>query len=169
MAEPKIIRKTGFTLTELMIVTALASVCMVSVGAVFVDSQKAWNQTFQKNNSAIMVESNLATKAFEATVRKATSDKYLLDTAGLWVEVYYYSSATATKLDRYAKLYMTGGKFYIEGGRIDPPETLSVSLICSSVTACTFSASGKCIRMQMTLSDNDRDVSFICSAVPQNQ
>jgi hypothetical protein len=35
-----------------------------------------------------VLDSQLASKAFEATVRRASCERYLLDTDGRWVEVY---------------------------------------------------------------------------------
>jgi prepilin-type N-terminal cleavage/methylation domain-containing protein len=165
----KLIRRTGLTLIELMVVTALASICMLAVGVVFCDSQKAWNGTYTKANSSIMLDSQLASKAFEAAIRKASCEKYSLDTAGRWVEVYYFASETSTTTDRYARLYLEGGTFYIECGILDPRQTLYTNPICNNVTAFSFSGSGRCIRMKMTLSDNSQDVNCISSAVPQNQ
>jgi hypothetical protein len=168
-------RRTGLTLIELMVASTMATICMITVGTVFSDSQKAWNQTYTKANSSIMLDSQLASKAFEATVRKASCEKYMLDPPDAeghshWVEVYYYASDASTTTDRYAKLYVDGGTFYIEHGVFDPRETLGdPTTICSGVTAFNFSGSGRCIRLDMTLSNNNDDVSFISSAVPQNQ
>jgi len=162
--------KKGLTLIELMVASALATICMLAVGAVFSDSQKAWNVTYAKANSSIMLNSHLASKAFEATVRRASCEKYLLDTTNfLWVEVYYFASDTSATTDRYARLYVEGGTFYIEHGIFEPRQTIDTTPICNNVTAFSFSGSGRCIRLDMTLSDNDSDVRFISSAVPQNQ
>jgi hypothetical protein len=162
-------RRSGLTLIELVVASSLGTICMITVAAVFSDTQKAWNETYTKTNSAIMLDSQLAGKAFDAIVRYATCEKYTLDPAGHWVEVYYYSSETAATVDRYAQLKVEGGTFYIEYGSIDPRQTFYTNQICKNVTAFSFSGSGRCIRMQMTLSNNDSDVSFISSAVPQNQ
>jgi len=158
----------------------MATICMIAVGAVFSDSQKAWNETYTKANCAIMLDSHIAGKAFEATIRKASCEKYSLDNDSRWVEVYYFDSETSTKPekpDRYAYLYVKDGTFYIDHGTPPshrqqtsiPDQPLYTNTICGKVTAFSFSGSGRCIRMQMTLSNNDSDVSFISSAVPQNQ
>jgi|GEM_PF-546434 len=171
--------KKGLTLIELMVALALATICMLAVGAVLSDSQKAWNQTYTKANSSIMLDSHLASKAFEATIRKASSEKYLLDTTDhLWVEVYYFASNDSNTPDSYACLQVQDGKFYIDHGTLpsptqlngipDPPQDPD-NYICKNVTAFSFSGSGRCIRLQMTLSDNNSDVSFVSSAAPQNQ
>jgi hypothetical protein len=142
---------------------------MVSVGFVFSDSQKAWNKTYTKANSSIMLDSHRAGKAFEATIRKASSEKYMLDAEGHWVEVYYFSSDTASTIDRYARLKVEDGTFFVEHGIPSPRQTLYTNPICENVTSFSFSGSGRCIRMRMTVSDGDSDVSFISSAVPQNE
>jgi len=169
MIKIKLIRRTGLTLIELMVASAMATICMIAVGVVFSDSQKAWNETYTKANSAIMLDSHLASKAFEAAIRNASCEKYLLDNAGRWVKVYYFSSEIPEEPDRYAKLFVEGGEFRIEHGSLNPEQYINDVNICGSVTAFSFSGSGRCIRMQMTLSNNDYDVNFISSAVPQNQ
>jgi hypothetical protein len=168
------IKRAGLTLIELMTASVMGVTCMLAVGAVVYDSQKAWNETYTKANSAIMLDSHMASKAFEATVRNATCEKYLLDPPDMdgkshWVEVYYFASTSSAIIDRYAKLYVEGGKFYIEHGNISPRQILNTIAICSNVTGFNFSGSGRCIRMDMTLSNNNEDVSFFCSAIPQNQ
>ena len=174
MIKKKTIRRTGLTLIELMVAAALATICMLAVGAVFSDSQKAWNTTYTKANSSIMLDSHLASKAFDATIRKASCEMYLLDTPDSegkihWAEVYYFASDASVTTDRYARMYVNDGTFYIEHGVISPRQTLDTVPICNNVTAFAFSGSGRCIRMQMTLSSGSDDVSFISSAVPQNQ
>lgn len=165
----KNIRKKGLTLIELMVASAMATICMVAVGGVFFDSQNAWNQTYQRAYSEITLDSHYASKAFEATIRKASCEKYLLDNDGRWVEVYYLASQTSTKPDRYARLYVSDGTFCIEYGSLNPVQIIDTISICENVTQFSFSGMGRCIRLQMTLSDNNHDVSFISSAVPQNQ
>jgi prepilin-type N-terminal cleavage/methylation domain-containing protein len=162
-------RRKGLTLIELIVASAMATICMLAVGGVFSDTQKAWNVTYSRAHEPIMVNSHLANKAFEATVRKASCEKYKIDTEGHWVEVYYFASDASATTDRYAKMYVEDGTFYIENGVFNPRETLETTAICSTVTDYLFSGSGRCIRMRMTLSDDNSDVNFISSAVPQNQ
>jgi Tfp pilus assembly protein PilE len=169
--------KKGLTLIELMVASAMATICVLAVGAVFSDSQKAWNQTYIKANSSIMLDSHLASKAFEATIRKASCERYLLDPAGQWVEVYYFASDASTTTDRYAYLHVENNTFYIDHGTTPSPRQQigrpdpSPNPICENVDedAFSFSGSGRCIRLDMTLSNNDSDVRFFSSAVPQNQ
>jgi Tfp pilus assembly protein PilE len=165
----KPIRRTGLTLIELMVASVMAVICMLAVGAVLYDSQKAWNETYIKANSAVMLDSHIASKAFEATIRKASCQQYLLDTAGRWVEVYYFASSASTTTDRYAKLFVEGGTFKIEHGIFSPRQTLDTTSICNNVTAFSFSGSGRCVRLNMTLSKGNDSVTFNSSAVPQNQ
>ena len=168
------IKRAGLTIIELMTASVMGITCLLAVGVVVYDSQKAWNETYTKANSAIMLDSHLASKAFVATVRKASCEKYLLDPPDIygksrWVEVYYFASDSSSTTDRYAKFYIESGTFYIEHGIFNPRQILHTITICSNVTDFNFSGSGRCIRMDMTLSNNDEDVSFFCSAIPQNQ
>jgi len=164
-------RRTGLTLIELMVASAMATICVLAVGVVFSDSQKAWNITYTKANCSIMLDSHLASKAFEATVRKASCEKYLIDADGQWVEVYYFASDESLTTDRYARLYVESGTFYIEYGIFNPRQTIDTTTICNNVTAFSFSSSGRCIRMKMTLTDDKTKdvVSFNSAAVLQNQ
>jgi Tfp pilus assembly protein PilE len=168
------IRRNGLTLIELMVAAAMAMICVLAVGAVFYDSQKAWNETYMKANSAIMLDSHIASKAFEASVRKATCERYLLDPPDAydkshWVEVYYFASTASAIIDRYAKLYVENSTFYIERGTLSPRQALNTTTICSNVTDFNFSGSGRCIRLEMTLSKGNDSVTFISAAIPQNQ
>ena len=179
LTKEEVQRRRGLTLIELMVALALATICMLAVGSILYDSQKAWNITYTKANSGIMLDSQFASKAFEATIRRASSEKYSLDTVvgheGHWVEVYYFASEASATLDRYACLQVEGGKFYIDHGALPSPVQQTgipgtpQNLICGNVTAFSFSSSGRCIRLKMTLSNNNDDVSFISAAVPQNQ
>jgi len=172
--------KKGLTLIELMVASAMATICMLAVGVVFSDSQKAWNATYTKANCSIMLDSHLASKAFEATVRNASCQQYLIDTNGYWVEVYYFASDASATIDRYAFLQVKDGKFYIDHGALPSPRQQSSNpdewpepqnQICENVADNPpfFSSSGRCVRLKMTLSNNNDDVSFNSAAVPQNQ
>jgi hypothetical protein len=166
----KPVTRTGLTLVELITASSMATVCILAVGLVFSDSQNAWNKTYTKSNSAIMLDSHNASKAFEAAVRKATCQKYLLDTtSGQWVEVYYFASAASTVPDRFAKFYVDNGTFYIDRGVISPLQVLDTTAVCDNVTEYLFSGSGRCVRLNMTLSKDNQSVTFNSSAIPQNQ
>jgi len=156
---------------ELMIASSIALVCLLSVGTIISESQKAWNYTYNKATSSNMLDSHVASKTFEATIRKASSEKYLLDSAGRWVAVFYFDSDTSAETDRYAKFYVENAVFYLEYGVISPSQIIDTVPICGNVAEYNFSGSGRCIRLDMTLGDPNTgsDVSFVTSAVPQNQ
>lgn len=169
------INNSGLTIIELVIAAAMATISMLAISAVFSDSQKSWNATYQKAYSGVVTESHVARKAFEATIRRAVCDRYRLDDYGQWVEVYYFATDTSPKADRYARLYASDGIFLLEYGiynsNLNPPgkETLGTLPICQNVTACSFSGAGRCIRMSLTLAKNGRSATLLASATPQNQ
>ena len=167
-------RRMGLTIVELITASVMGVICMLAVGTVVYDSQKAWNETYIKANSTLLLDSHMASKAFEATVRKASCQQYMLDppdenSKSHWVEVYYFASTTSEDTDRYAKLYVENCTFYIEHGVFSPRQALGTIPICNNVTAFSFSGSGRCIRLEMTLSEGNDSVTFISSAIPQNQ
>ena len=86
-------RRMGLTIVELITASVMGVICMLAVGTVVYDSQKAWNETYIKANSTLLLDSHMASKAFEATVRKASCQQYMLDppdenSKSHWVEVY---------------------------------------------------------------------------------
>ena len=165
----KLSRQSGVTLVEVTVVCAMVAICILAVGVVFSDSHKSWNQTYQRAYCDPMIESHVAAKTFEAVIRRATCERFLLDNSGQYIEVYYFATETSPKVDQYAKMYTSGGTFFLEFGETSPRETLGIIPVCDNVVSCTFSGAGRCIRMHMTLTDNDHDVSLIASAIPQNQ
>jgi hypothetical protein len=151
-----------------MVACSLLTTSVVAVAVVFSESQRSWNQTYERANNNAMIESHTAAKSFEATVRRATGEIYLLDNAGQWVEVYYFQDENSPKVDRYAKFYAAGGSLMLEYGQLDPRQTLGVVPVCDGVTSCTFSAVGRCLRAQLTITDGDHTTDLLLSATPQN-
>jgi|GEM_PF-3648510 len=62
MIKIKPIRRTGITLIEFMVVSALSTICMISVGVVVVNDQNAWNSTYNRAHESTMISSHLAKK-----------------------------------------------------------------------------------------------------------
>ena len=105
MRKKKIKILRGFTLVTLMVSIAISPIVIFGVGVVLVDSQKSWQRMYNRTYSSIVIESYVARKTFDAVIRKASRDKFLLDDAGTWIEIYYYADSTSTVIDRYARLY----------------------------------------------------------------
>lgn len=154
MSKKKLPMRGGFTLIELMAATVLAIIVILGMSLILADSQRGWNRMYSRIYSKVVTDSYAAKGAFDAVVRKASKEKYLLDAAGNWIEVYYYADAASTSADRYARFYCVGeprGTLYVEYGRLNPRQTLRIDVICDNVSSCDFKTSGTSVQMLLTL------------------
>jgi len=168
----------GFTITELMVTVMLAVIIMCGISFMMVDSQQGWHRMYNSIYSDVITDSYVARKAFDAVVRKASSEKLLLAEDGTWLEVYYYADANAPSPDRYARFYYsessqteTGaeGQLNIEHGRVEPRETLNIQTVCGNVSSCVFKAAGRSAQMILTLDNGQQTITVVSSSVMHNQ
>ncbi|MBA7634428.1 hypothetical protein ES703_42013 [subsurface metagenome] len=158
----------GFTLTELIIVIAISVIVVLAVGIVLVDGQRGWSIQYDSIYSDVVTDGYVARRKFDAVMRTASRDKFLLDDAGSWVEVYYYADDTSTVVDRYARFYVADGNLNVEYGQLNPTETLSVKTVCGNVSGCTFEQLGRSIQMILKLDNGTRTNTVVSSAVTHN-
>ncbi|UCC97584.1 MAG: prepilin-type N-terminal cleavage/methylation domain-containing protein [Phycisphaerales bacterium] len=159
----------GFTLVELVITAAIASIVALAIGVVIVDSQSSWNAMYDRVNSDVVTDGYVARKKFDVVMRKASGDKLVLGDAGGSIEVYYYADASSTVVDRYARFYASDDDLNLEYGQLDPRVTLDVETVCANVSACTFKQVGRSIQMILTLDNGTHSNTVVSSAVTQNQ
>ncbi len=161
---------TGFTIVELMIAVMLAAIVMFGVGAMVVDGQRGWQRMYNHIYSDVATDSYVARKTFDSVVRKASSETFLLDAAGSWIEVYYYEDPNSAFVDSYARFSYDGvGQLDIEYGRLNPRQTLTVRTVCENVSSCVFKASGRSAQMILTLDDGLQTATIVSSSVMHNQ
>ena len=158
----------GFTLTELITAMAIMIFVVLAIGMALVDGQRGWNYMYNRIYSDVVTDSYVARRKFDAVLRKASRDKVLIDSAGSWVEVYYYESDTSTVLDRYARFYTSSGTLKVEYGQLNPQSTLTVETVCDNVSGCTFEQLGRSIQMVLKLDNGTQTNTVITSAVTNN-
>ncbi len=158
----------GFTLIELIIAIAIMVIVVLAIGMVLVDSQRGWSVQYDRLYSDVVTDGYVARRKFDAVMRSASRDKFLLDGAGSWVEVYYYADDTSTVVDRYARFYVADGNLNVEYGQLDPTVTLSVETVCGTVYSCTFEQLGRSIQMILKLDNGTKTNTVISSAVTHN-
>jgi prepilin-type N-terminal cleavage/methylation domain-containing protein len=158
----------GFTLVELMITIAIASIVVSAIGIVIVDGQRCWQVLYNRVNSDVATDGYVARKKFDTVIRKASGEKILTDSNGNWIEVYYYASDSSTAVDSYARFYETDGTLSIEYGQLNPRKTLNVETICENVSDCTFKQIGTSAQMMLTLDDGTQKNTIVTSAVTHN-
>ncbi len=162
--------QTGFTIVELMIAVMLAAIIMFGIGVMVVDSQRGWHKMYNRIYSDVATDSYVARKTFDSVIRKASSETFLLDAAGSWLEVYYYADASSTVVDRYARFSYDGiDQLNIEYGIVEPRETLTIQPVCGNVSGCVFKAAGRSVQMILTLDDGSQTATIVSSAVMHNQ
>ena len=163
------IASSGFTIVELIIAALVLVVVGFAIGAVIVNAQSGWNVMYDKMNSDVITDGYVARKKFDAVMRNASSQKYILDGAGDWVEVYYYADDSSTVVDRYARFYESDGSLNLEYGQLDPRATLDVETVCKNVSDCTFKQVGRSVQMTLTLDNETQTNTIVSSAVTHNQ
>ena len=169
MTKKKLTTRRGFTLIGLMIAAVLVLIPIFAIGVVLVDNQRGWQAMYNRVYSDVATDSYVAGKVFDATVRKASWEKLLLDDAGNWIEVYYYQDADSTVVDRYVRFYEADGQLNVKYGRLNPRETLTIQTLCRDVSGCVFKRTGRSAQMILTLDNGSQTVTVVSSAVMHNQ
>jgi len=110
-----------------------------------VDGQRGWSTQYNRIYSDVVTDGYVARRKFDAVMRKASREKFEIDPAGSWVEVYYYADDTSTVVDRYARFSTANGNLNVEYGLYPNKETLSIETVCGNVSGCTFAQVGRSI------------------------
>ena len=168
MIKKRLTASPGFTIIELLIATAIMVIVVLAIGIALVDGQRGWNYMYDRVYSDVITDGYVARRKFDAVTRTASRDRFLLDDAGSWVEVYYYADDTSTVVDRYARFYTANGDLNVEYGQLDPKATLSTETVCGNVSVCTFEQLGRSIQMILKLDNGTQTNTVISSAVANN-
>ncbi len=176
MVKKRVATKGGFTMLELVIAMVIAAIVILGVGFMVVDGQRAWGVMYNRIYSDAATDSYVAVKEFDAVVRKASGQKFMLGNDGSWIEVCYPSDASSSGVaDRYARFSYTAGggdskgRLLVEYGKLNPKESLTTKVISEDVSACVFKASGRSAQMMLTLNDGTQTVTVVSSAFMHNQ
>jgi len=159
---------TGFTVIELMIAMIFLGIVTVGVGIVLADSQRGWNQMYNRIYSGVVTDGHVARRMFDTVIRKASRQNIQVDGAGTWVEVYYYADANSAVVDRYARFYLSGEELKVEHGNLDPGDVLSTRRICPNVSSCVFTTTGTAVQMVLRLDNGSERATVMSSAVAHN-
>lgn len=166
--DKKLLTPRGFTLVELMITTAIMAIVALAIGVVIVDNQRGWSNMYGRVNSDVVTDGFVARKKFDALMRDASSEKFVLGDGGGSVEAYYYSSSEATVPDRYIRFFAADGDLNIEYGQLDPRITSNVETVCGNVSECVFRQIGTSVQMILTLDNGTQTNTIVTSAVAHN-
>ena len=168
MIKKRLRASRGFTIIEAMIAIAIMLIVVLAIGVALVDGQRGWNYMYDRIYSDVVTDGYIARRKFDAVLRKASRDKFLLDPAGGWIEVYYYADDTSTVVDRYARFYTANGDLNVEYGQLNPKATDTIETVCGNVSSCTFVQLGRSIQMILKLDNSTQKNTLITSAVTNN-
>jgi hypothetical protein len=168
MIKKRLTASRGFTLIESLTAVAIMIIVILAIGVALVDGQRGWNYMYGRIYSDIVTDGYVARRKFDAVMRTASREKFLIDPAGGWVEVYYYASDASTVVDRYARFYSSGDKLNVEYGQLNPKATDTIETVCGNVSSCTFVQLGRSIQMVLKLDNGKQKNTLITSAVTNN-
>lgn len=172
MRQQTVKNRRGFTLTELAVVVAMAPIVILSMGIVLVDSQRGWNQMFNRVNNGVVSDGYVARKAFDAVVRKSSMNSERLDDGE--VELYYYNDPeNSTRLDGYARFYADDTELLVVYGKLDSEwnqydQTPAITL-ANNVEAVNFYVNGDCVQMVLRLDNGSESLIVMTSAIRHNE
>ncbi len=172
MRQQTVKNRRGFTLTELAVVVAIVPIVILSMGIVLVDSQRGWNQMFNRVNNGVVNDGYVARKAFDTVVRKSSIIRE--DLSDGEVVLYYYNDpASSTRIDRYARFYADDTELLVVYGKVDsewnPYEQASAITLADNVEAVNFYVNGACVQMVLRLDNGSEALIVITSAIRHNE
>lgn len=171
--DTQMLYRRGFTLIEMAVTIAIATIVLLGIGVALVDSQRGWSRMYNRVHGDVATDGYAARRAFEAVVRKSSIKRERLGDDE--VEVYYYNDPdTSTRLDRYARFYVTGQKeLRVDYGELNPagnpqgsPRT---ARLARNVKTVDFSVTGVSVQMTLSLDDGSEAVTVMSSAVRHNE
>ena len=79
----------GFTITELILAIAVSSIIVLALGAVMLDTQRGWMDSYAKVHGGATTDAAVVKTAFDKVVRKASRALYHFNGSDD-ITVYYY-------------------------------------------------------------------------------
>lgn len=162
----------GFTLIELVVVMAIAPIVLLSMGFLLVDSQRGWNQMFNRVTFGVVNDAYVANKAFEAVVRKSSINRVSLVDGE--VELYYYDDPdNSTWHDRYARFYTSDTELLVDYGQLDsnyiPGGRVQTITLAHNVKAANFYVVGVCVQMVLNFENDSESLIVATTAMRHNE
>lgn len=162
--------RAGLTLAELLVATVIVAIVILALGTTVADSVRGWHRMYGRVYADVRTDSFVARKTFDQVIRKATRQMCLVDSAGAWLEVYYYSNSSASVIDSYALFKTASGALLVERGewKAGVKSPLRTDIVCENVASCVFKADGRSAQMLLTLDDGSQNIVVATSAVMHN-
>jgi len=172
MKQQTVKSRCGVTLIELAVVMAIAPIVVLSMGILLVDSQRGWNQMYNRLTCGVVNDAYVANKAFEAVVRKSSINRVSLGDGE--VKLYYYNDPmSSTWLDRYARFYTAGTELLVDYGHLDsnwiPGGRIQTITLAHNVKAANFYVVGVCVQMVLSFDNGSESLIVATTAMRHNE
>jgi hypothetical protein len=171
----RIQQTAGFTITELILAISISSIMIFAVGAVMLDTQRGWVDTYAKVHGGAAGDAMMAKTAFDRIVRKASRSIYGIGGAED-ITVYYYNHwLLSSTLDRYARFYRsadTPSEMYVQHGQVDGAGVKTMThqvLLASNVIDLEFRPMDGGIEMKLALDDGREATTVVTAAILHNE
>ena len=172
MKSKRIRRYFGFTITELILAIAVSSILILAVGAVMMDTQRGWMDSYAKIHGGAATDAAVAKTAFDKVVRKASRSIYHFNAIDD-ITVYYYNNwLTSAEPDRSARFYRSTenpSEMYIRHSDIETKEVLAEVLLAANVADLEFKPISGGLEMKLALNDGREATTIVTTALLHNE
>lgn len=166
------LKKSGFSLSELLTTIIVSSVLLLPIGIIMLDTQRGWLDTYAKFHGGAADDAAMAKSAFDKIVRKASRSAYNLAALDDLTVYYYTDWENSTSLDRSARFYRSSvnpSEMYIEHIRLDNGTTVGSVLLASNVSDLEFLPVNGGLTMKLTLDDGREQTTVVSTALLHNE
>ena len=165
----------GFTMTEMVLAIAFSAILVLAMGAVMVDTQRGWMDSYAKVHGGAASDAMMTKTAFDRVIRKASWSRYYFDDSDDITVLYYDNWLTSTDIDRYARFYRSednASEMYIQHGKWDSgtkDEVLAEVLLAANVEDLEFKPVNGGIQMKLALDDGREATTIVSTALLHNE
>lgn len=166
--------RRGMTLVELTVAMTTSSVMFLAVMNILSSNQVQFNQTYTRVTGDVVNDAYMAERLFDRIVRKASVD-YIspafheyTDTSSS-VEVRFYSDDTLAAPDKFARFDYDAGAHTLLLTQGDIGTSPDGMVIARNVTACTFTRTGPCVHMALTIGDGTTSQTIAVTSTRHNE
>jgi type II secretory pathway component PulJ len=166
--------KSGITLVELMVTILISTIVIAGIGVAMVDSQRGFNQMYERAEGQVVTDAYVARAAFDAVCRKSSVRRCLplIGELADFAEVYYYNDVNSPSPDRYAHFRVSGGSLVVDYGLYvssTKNKTLTgTQTLANNVTAVEFAVQGSSMVMTLSLKKGNQAMTVTCSSLRHN-
>ena len=165
----------GFTMVEMVLAIAFSAILVLAMGAVMVDTQRGWMDSYAKVHGGAASDATMTKTAFEKVARKASWSRYYYDGSDDITVLYYDNWLTSSQLDRYARFFRSvdnPNEMYIQHGVFEAGEKkdiLAEVLLAANVEDLEFKPVNGGIQMKLALNDGREATTVVSTALLHNE